>query len=388
MTTRKVSQETKTDKEVQVFLKQPPADVMSQPAYQFIHKYFIPKCQNGQVIQEVQQLLKAKGVGFKDLLNKRAYLLPTWDNDLKSYRYSVGYSYHELLRLVDETQLYAGLEVYSNISSEPNYYETPVWSECKIWRQGVDRPFIKRVYYQECFQVKKDGNPNANWAKRPVQMLEKCAVAACARLAFPTALNNVFIQDEWDYDTEEVPDKPSAQDQPEEADYEVVDDNNDGLSQKQFQQSNGGKVDSNGLITEAQYNQLLKDVNKIKDQGIKDDYLDMLEDTDTFLEAVELQDRLNKHMKKLRAMQPKTAQQKNDNGNGKNIQPPNVSKLSFSKGCAAWRKALKEAGKGSEYMKILGNFDAAVPSDITDAAKQKDIYKAFHETLLEQVAVN
>jgi len=54
-----------------------------------------------------------------------------------------------------------------------------------IYRKDWEHPFKHTVYYKECVQKNKSGNPNAIWAKMPSFMTKKVAMAQAFRLCFP-----------------------------------------------------------------------------------------------------------------------------------------------------------------------------------------------------------
>ena len=49
---------------------------------------------------------------------------------------------------------------------------------------------------------KKDGTINSQWATKPATMIKKVALVQALRDAFPSALGQLYIQDEMDIDTE------------------------------------------------------------------------------------------------------------------------------------------------------------------------------------------
>lgn len=53
-----------------------------------------------------------------------------------------------------------------------------------IYRKDWSHEFKHTVYYCECVQTNKDGNPNAVWAKQPIFMTKKVAAAQGFRMCF------------------------------------------------------------------------------------------------------------------------------------------------------------------------------------------------------------
>jgi len=61
----------------------------------------------------------------------------------------------------------------------------------KIFRKDMTYPFVHEVYYIECVQLNKQGNPNAVWAKQPRFMTKKVAIGQAFRLCFSDDLGGM-----------------------------------------------------------------------------------------------------------------------------------------------------------------------------------------------------
>jgi phage recombination protein Bet len=80
----------------------------------------------------------------------------------------------------------------------------------EIHRKDWHAPFVHEVYWKECVQRKRDGQPTSFWSKMPRFQLKKVAVSQGFRLAFPSELGGM------PYDPAELPDAESVgiQDKP------------------------------------------------------------------------------------------------------------------------------------------------------------------------------
>ncbi|HQN18084.1 MAG TPA: phage recombination protein Bet [Syntrophobacteraceae bacterium] len=80
----------------------------------------------------------------------------------------------------------------------------------EIHRKDWHSPFVHEVYWKECVQRKRDGQPTSFWSKMPRFQLKKVAVSQGFRLAFPSELGGM------PYDPAELPDAESigSQDKP------------------------------------------------------------------------------------------------------------------------------------------------------------------------------
>lgn len=76
---------------------------------------------------------------------------------------------------------------------------------CKVYRK--DRKLTNKYYalYEENVKYTKDGDPNTNWATKPVFMITKVAKAQAIRETFPNMFDvNVYTDAEFDNVSEEV----------------------------------------------------------------------------------------------------------------------------------------------------------------------------------------
>lgn len=69
----------------------------------------------------------------------------------------------------------------------------PEWATVKIYRKGIDRPFVGTARWKEYYPGEKQG---FMWRKMPHGQLAKCAEALAFRKAFPQALGGMYTDDE------------------------------------------------------------------------------------------------------------------------------------------------------------------------------------------------
>jgi len=74
----------------------------------------------------------------------------------------------------------------------------------EIHRKDWAAPFVHEVYWKECVQRKRDGQPTSFWSKMPKFQLKKVAISQGFRLAFPSELGGM------PYDPSELPDSESV----------------------------------------------------------------------------------------------------------------------------------------------------------------------------------
>ncbi len=73
--------------------------------------------------------------------------------------------------------------------------ETVLGGFCKVWRKGIDHPFITRISYDEYVQM-KDGHPNTIWTKKKATMSCKVAISQGHRNAYMGINSGLYGQEE------------------------------------------------------------------------------------------------------------------------------------------------------------------------------------------------
>lgn len=114
-------------------------------------------------------------------------------------------------------------EVKKGNAVEKIKLNAPIYSECIVKKRAAKSStdiseWKARVYFTEAVGLKKTGEPNSMWLKRPYGMLEKCAEAAALRRAFPDVIGEITIDEAGDVGRDHVIDVPyeEVKEQPEE----------------------------------------------------------------------------------------------------------------------------------------------------------------------------
>ena len=101
--------------------------------------------------------------------------------------------YEVYLKRAERTKLLDGWEVESNGSLKNGDLSSTVI----IYRKDWSRPFKHTVFYEECVNKNKNGEPNAIWKKQPIFMTKKVAIAQGFRLCFSDEFNGMpYTNDE------------------------------------------------------------------------------------------------------------------------------------------------------------------------------------------------
>jgi len=95
------------------------------------------------------------------------------------------------LAIAHRTDGFAGIETTSCIKDAPKLEANGEWSTVKtlvatskVYKKGVDRPFIVEVAYNEYVQTTSEGKPTKFWSSMPDTMLKKVAESQALRKAF------------------------------------------------------------------------------------------------------------------------------------------------------------------------------------------------------------
>lgn len=95
---------------------------------------------------------------------------------------------------------YDGMDEIEFIGETSEEYDGKVFVHpdeaiCRVYRKGIDRPFVGRVRWEEFYPGDKKG---FMWRRMPRIMLGKCAEAQARRLAWPKKLNQLYSPEEME----------------------------------------------------------------------------------------------------------------------------------------------------------------------------------------------
>ena len=79
---------------------------------------------------------------------------------------------------------------------------------CTVYRKDWDNPVTVEVNLDEYIQKTKDGQPNTNWANRPITMITKVAKAQALREAFIEELEGMYEAEETGVDLSNIYNDP------------------------------------------------------------------------------------------------------------------------------------------------------------------------------------
>ena len=86
--------------------------------------------------------------------------------------------------------------VMESSESQIKQGEAPKSITCTMYRKGVTHPVVFTAHYEEFARYKKDGSLQPSWAKMPIIMLRKCAIANAIRQAYPDCVGSIYIPEE------------------------------------------------------------------------------------------------------------------------------------------------------------------------------------------------
>lgn len=95
------------------------------------------------------------------------------------------------LAIAHRTKDFAGIETTSAVKEAPKLNASGEWDSiktlvatCKVFKKGVEKPFVVEVAYNEYVQTTNEGKPTKFWAGMPDTMLKKVAESQALRKAF------------------------------------------------------------------------------------------------------------------------------------------------------------------------------------------------------------
>ncbi len=139
-----------------------------------------------------------------DVFKHPIHIVPIWNKSLGREVESVWPGIGELRTTAFRTGLFAGMDetefgpLITEVFGETQV-EAPEWARVTVYRlvSGVPCKFVgPKVYWRETYSRRgKNPDPNDMWLKRPNGQLEKCAIAAALRNAFPEEIGE-YIPEE------------------------------------------------------------------------------------------------------------------------------------------------------------------------------------------------
>ena len=128
---------------------------------------------------------------------KDAYLVKYGDNPAQMI-----VSYMVFSKRAQANERYSGFEmlIEGELQSKDADAINTLRATCKVFIKGYDRPIVVTAYFDEYkqFTYDKMGKKRLNsmWSTKPITMLQKVVYAQAHRLAFPSMVHGLYIQEE------------------------------------------------------------------------------------------------------------------------------------------------------------------------------------------------
>jgi phage recombination protein Bet len=137
-----------------------------------------------------------------DPFARQIFLVKRWDSQVNGFVATPQVSVDGFRLVAERTGQYRGQTAPQWCGMDGKW--TDVWLDNKppaaarvgVYREGFAEPLVRVALYRSYAQTKKDGTPNAMWAKYPEVMLAKCAESLALRSAFPNELSGVYTDSE------------------------------------------------------------------------------------------------------------------------------------------------------------------------------------------------
>jgi phage recombination protein Bet len=137
-----------------------------------------------------------------DPFARQIFLVKRWDSQVNGFVATPQVSVDGFRLVAERTGQYRGQTAPQWCGMDGKW--TDVWLDNKppaaarvgVYREGFAEPLVRVALYRSYAQTKKDGSPNAMWAKYPEVMLAKCAESLALRSAFPNELSGVYTDSE------------------------------------------------------------------------------------------------------------------------------------------------------------------------------------------------
>ena len=171
----------------------------SEEQKSIIFKQFFP--QNATKEEMVYCMSIAKNMGLNPIL-KEIFFIPRkskingqWIDKIEPMLGRDSY-----IKVAHSTGLFAGIETTSEIKEIPKLINggwtsfSDLVATSKVWKKGIEKPFVVTVAYNEYVQITRDGTVTKFWKEKPDTMLKKVAESQALRKAF--SINGVYSIEE------------------------------------------------------------------------------------------------------------------------------------------------------------------------------------------------
>lgn len=163
---------------------------------------------NGATDSEFGVLMEVARARRLNPLLQQIHFVKRWNSARRCETWATQVGIDGLRAIAERTGRYDGQD-----EPEFEYDAKGALKSCKvrIYRKDISRPFVGVAMFAEYVQTKKEGGPNAMWARGPHFMLAKCAEALAFRKGFPEDMAGLYVPEEMGSDNVERELNPAPQ---------------------------------------------------------------------------------------------------------------------------------------------------------------------------------
>lgn len=152
---------------------------------------------NGASEKEAAVLMEVARARELNPIFQEIHFVSRWNQQRKCHVWSAQVGIDGFRTLAERTGLYNGQdEAEYQYDKDGNLFSCRV----KVYRKGIERPFVGLVFWDEYVQKAKDANGQEYvikmWREKPRLMIAKCAEAQAFRRAFPRDTSGLYIPEE------------------------------------------------------------------------------------------------------------------------------------------------------------------------------------------------